>query len=113
MEGVIERRRRYPNHIRLPKISLYPCFLQLLEQLARVFANQNGELCATRFGITWCDHTKRPRRDLIEKEREVSGELNRFFAQHRHATGLVENRKRGSQRSHREDRRVAELPGIG
>src|SRR5262245_54068734 len=113
MEGVIERRRCYPNHIRLAKITLYPCFLQLLEQLARMFADQNGELRSTPVGISWRDHTKRAGRDLIEKEREVPGQLNRLFAQHRHATSLVENRQRGAQRSHRKNRRVAELPRVG
>ena len=46
VKSVVERRRRDANDVRLAEIALHPCGLEFLEQLLRMFVDENRELRA-------------------------------------------------------------------
>jgi hypothetical protein len=90
---IIQRHRRYSNHIRLPLIDCDPRILQHIHECVQTaWFQEDTQLSASRLRIRWGDDFESVTWARKEKKFEVCSKVDGFLPDVCHG-GLVEDRK--------------------
>src|SRR5262249_49912594 len=109
VEGVVERHWGYAHDVGLAKVADHAFPFESCEEIMRTVTDEDRKLASSLAGIARCDYLEPIAGKPVEKELQIPDQPFRLGPQFHHA-GFFEDRQRGPQGHHGQDRRIAYLP---